>query len=246
VLEIKNLHSGYNKIEVLHDINIVVPDGKIVVVIGRNGAGKSTLLNTISGLVKLKSGSILLDGTPIPSAPHKVVAAGIIQVPEGRRIFPSLTVAENLIMGGYRASSSEMVSRREEVFDIFPILRERAGQQAGTLSGGEQQMLAVSRGLMAGPKILLLDEPSLGLAPLVFNQVFALVQKLNRERKMTIVLVEQNASIALKMADYAYVIENGAIVIEGIGSEVAHDPNVKAAYLGASVKSTPKFAMDGV
>ena len=239
MLEIKHLHSGYNKIEILHDINITVPDGKIVVVIGRNGAGKSTLLNTISGLVKIKSGSILLDGKEIPSAHHKIVASGIIQVPEGRRIFPSLTVTENLIMGGYRASSGEMYCRREEVFTIFPILRERAGQQAGTLSGGEQQMLAVSRGMMAAPKILLLDEPSLGLAPLIFNQVFELVAKLNRDRKMTVVLVEQNASIALKMADYAYVIENGAIVIEGSGSEVACDPNVKAAYLGASVKSTP-------
>jgi len=239
MLEIKNLHSGYNKIKVLHDVNITVPDGKIVVVIGRNGAGKSTLLNTISGLVKMQSGSILLDGIKIPSAPHKIVAAGIIQVPEGRRIFPSLTVTENLIMGGYRASLSEMNTRREEVFEIFPILKERAGQQAGTLSGGEQQMLAMSRGLMAGPKILLLDEPSLGLAPLIFNQVFDLVTRLNRERNMTIILVEQNASIALKMADYAYVMENGSIVIEGSGKDLARDPNVKAAYLGAAVKNDP-------
>jgi len=236
MLEIRKLHSGYNKIEVLHDVNINVPDGKIVVVIGRNGAGKSTLLNTISGLVKIRSGNILLDDTCLPTAPHKVVAAGIIQVPEGRRIFPSLTVTENLIMGGYRASSAVLNTRREEVFEIFPILKERANQQAGTLSGGEQQMLAMGRGLMAGPKILLLDEPSLGLAPLVFNQVFALVKKLNEERKMTIVLVEQNASIALRMADYAYVLENGCVVLEGAGKDLIADPKIKAAYLGAAVK----------
>jgi len=236
MLEIKHLHSGYNKIEVLCDINITVPDGKIVVVIGRNGAGKSTLLNTISGLVKVRSGSITLDGKRLPSAAHKVVAARVIQVPEGRRIFPSLTVTENLIMGGYLTTNAEVNSRKEEVFTIFPILKERAAQQAGTLSGGEQQMLAMGRGLMAGPKILLLDEPSLGLAPLIFNQVFDLVVKLNHERNMTIVLVEQNASIALKMADYAYVLENGEVVIEGPGKELVSNPKIKAAYLGAAVK----------
>lgn len=236
MLEIKNLHSGYNKIEVLHGININVPDGKIIVVIGRNGAGKSTLLNTISGLLKLREGSIMMDGKKIPTAPHKVVMTGIIQVPEGRRIFPSLTVNENLIMGGYHASSSEMNCRREEVYGIFPKLKERSNQQAGTLSGGEQQMLAMGRGLMAGPKVLLLDEPSLGLAPIIFTQVFELVEKLNHDRNMTIILVEQNASIALKMADYAYVLENGSVVIEGAGKELVRDDRVKAAYLGASVK----------
>ena len=236
MLEIINLHSGYNRIEVLHDINITVPDGKIIAVIGRNGAGKSTLLNTISGIIKIRSGSVLLDGQKIPTAPHKVVATGIIQVPEGRRIFPSLSINENLIMGGYLASAAEIAIRKEEVFQIFPILKERINQQAGTLSGGEQQMLAMGRGMMAGPKILLLDEPSLGLAPLVFTQVFELVRKLNQDRQMTIVLVEQNASVALRMADYAYVLENGQIVIEGTGDELLHDPKVKAAYLGAAVK----------
>jgi branched-chain amino acid transport system ATP-binding protein len=236
MLAIKNLHAGYDKIEVLHDINIVVPDGKIIVVIGRNGAGKSTLMNTISGLVKIKSGSITLNDSPLPPYPHKVVAQGIVQVPEGRRIFPSLTVNENLIMGGFSASREDMLQRREEVFNIFPILKERAKQQAGTLSGGEQQMLAMGRGLMSNPKILLLDEPSLGLAPIVFNQVFDLVEKLNCEQKMTIVLVEQNASLALKMAYYAYVLENGQIVLEGTGKELAANPKVRAAYLGASEK----------
>ena len=148
MLAIKNLHAGYDKIEVLHDINIVVPEGKIIVVIGRNGAGKSTLMNAISGLVKIKSGSILLDEKPLPSSPHKIVAQGIVQVPEGRRIFPSLTVNENLIMGGFLASRDQLLQRREEVFNNFPILKERVKQQAGTLSGGEQQMLAMGRGLM--------------------------------------------------------------------------------------------------
>ena len=237
MLEIKNLHSGYNKIKVLEDINITVPDGKIIAVIGRNGAGKSTLLNTISGLVKISSGSILLDGNKVPSAPHKVVACGITQVPEGRRIFPSLSIEENLIMGGFLATASEINTRKEEVFKIFPILKERIHQQAGTLSGGEQQMLAMGRGIMAAPKILLLDEPSLGLAPLIFTEVFELVKKLNQERNMTIVLVEQNASIALNMADFAYVIEDGKIVFEGPGKELIVDPRVKAAYLGAAVRT---------
>ncbi len=236
MLELINLCSGYNKIEALHDINITVPNGKIISVIGRNGAGKSTLLNTISGIVKIRSGSILLDGKKIPAAPHKVVATGIIQVPEGRRIFPSLSINENLIMGGYLASAADIAVRREEVFQMFPILKERIHQQAGTLSGGEQQMLAMGRGMMAGPKILLLDEPSLGLAPLVFAQVFELVRKLNEERQMTIILVEQNASIALKMAHYAYVLENGQIAFEGTGNDLIRDPRVKAAYLGAAVK----------
>lgn len=236
MLAIKNLHAGYDKIEVLHDINIIVPDGKIIVVIGRNGAGKSTLMNAISGLVKIKSGSITLDDKPLPLSPHKIVAQGIVQVPEGRRIFPSLTVSENLIMGGFLASKAEMLQRQEEVFGIFPILKERVKQQAGTLSGGEQQMLAMGRGLMSNPRILLLDEPSLGLAPIIFNQVFDLVEKLNRDQNMTIVLVEQNASLALKMAYYAYVFENGQIVLEGTGKELAANPKVKAAYLGASEK----------
>jgi branched-chain amino acid transport system ATP-binding protein len=236
MLAIKNLHAGYDKIEVLHDINIVVPEGKIIVVIGRNGAGKSTLMNAISGLVKIKSGSILLDEKPLPSSPHKIVAQGIVQVPEGRRIFPSLTVNENLIMGGFLASRDQLLQRREEVFNNFPILKERVKQQAGTLSGGEQQMLAMGRGLMSKPKILLLDEPSLGLAPIVFNQVFDLVEKLNCEQNMTIVLVEQNASLALKMAYYAYVLENGQIVLEGTGKELIANPKVRAAYLGASEK----------
>lgn len=234
MLEINNLYSGYNKIKVLEGVNIQVPDSKIIVVIGRNGAGKSTLLNTISGLVKISSGEIVLDGEKLPSQPHKIVARGITQIPEGRRIFPSLSVEENLIMGGYLASANEIASRKEEVFSVFPILKDRLHQQGGTLSGGEQQMLAMGRGMMANPKVLLLDEPSLGLAPLIIAQVFELVQKLNEERKMTIVLVEQNAAIALNMADYAYVLEDGKIVIEGLGKDLIADPRVKDAYLGGT------------
>ena len=235
MLEIKNLHSGYGKIEVLHDINIVVPDCQIIGVIGRNGAGKSTLLNSISGIVKMRSGEILLDGNQIPAAPHKVVKTGIVQVPEGRRIFPSLTVKENLIMGAYLASNSSYDEREEEVFRLFPILKERINQASGTLSGGEQQMLAMGRGLMTNPKVLLLDEPSLGLAPILFRQVFEMIVRCNQEQGMTIILVEQNARMALKMSHYAYVLEDGAIVIQGTGQELLNDERVQSAYLGASV-----------
>lgn len=235
MLEIKNLHSGYGKIEVLHDINIVVPDCQIIGVIGRNGAGKSTLLNTISGIVKARSGDILLDGVQIPSAPHKVVKTGVIQVPEGRRIFPSLTVKENLIMGAYLAPNSVFDERVEEVFRLFPVLEERINQQSGTLSGGEQQMLAMGRGLMGNPKVLLLDEPSLGLAPILFRQVFEMIVRCNEEQGMTIILVEQNARMALKMSHYAYVLEDGEVVIQGTGEELLNDERVQSAYLGASV-----------
>lgn len=235
MLEINNLHSGYGKIEVLHDINIVVPDCQIIGVIGRNGAGKSTLLNTISGVVKMRSGEILLDGVQIPTAAHKVVKTGVIQVPEGRRIFPSLTVKENLIMGAYLAPNNTFDERVEEVFRLFPVLKERINQQSGTLSGGEQQMLAMGRGLMGNPKVLLLDEPSLGLAPILFRQVFEMIVRCNEEQGMTIILVEQNARMALKMSHYAYVLEDGEIVIQGTGEELLNDERVQSAYLGASV-----------
>ncbi|QRN83769.1 ABC transporter ATP-binding protein [Chloroflexota bacterium] len=235
MLEIKNLHSGYGKIEVLHNINILVPDCQIIGVIGRNGAGKSTLLNTISGIVKIRSGEILLDNEHIPSTSHKVVRSGIIQVPEGRRIFPSLTVKENLIMGSYLAPNNSFDERVEEVFNLFPVLKERINQQSGTLSGGEQQMLAMGRGLMGNPKVLLLDEPSLGLAPILFRQVFEMIVRCNQEQGMTIILVEQNARMALKMSHYAYVLEDGEIVIQGTGEELLNDERVQSAYLGASV-----------
>ncbi len=233
MLKINNLHSAYNKIEVLHGISMTVPKNRLVVVIGRNGAGKSTLLKTISGLVKIKSGSITFDGEPLPSAPHKIVGKGVVHVPEGRRIFPSLTVEENLLMGGYLTKGSEFDECKQAVFDFFPVLKDRRHQQAGTLSGGEQQMLAMGRGLMGKPKLLLLDEPSLGLAPIVFGQVFDLIENLRDQGEMTILLVEQNASVALQLADYAYVLEDGQITMEGKGSDCLHNPKVKEAYLGA-------------
>jgi len=232
MLEIINLHSGYNRIEVLHDINITVPDGKIISVIGRNGAGKSTLLNTISGIVKIRSGSILLYGKKIPSAPHSVVATGIIQVPEGRRIFPSLSINENLIMGGYLASAAEIAIRKEEVFQIFPILKERINQQAGTLSGGEQQMLAMGRALMGNPKLLLLDEPSMGLSPIITREIFSLIRLINKEKGISMILVEQNAHMALEHSERTYVLENGRVTMQGPSKEIKSNVRIIEAYLG--------------
>ena len=232
MLEVQNLHVAYGKIEALHGVNLKVPHGKIVSVIGRNGAGKTTLLNAISGLVRPRAGWVCLGGKPLPPAPHRTVAAGVVHVPEGRKVFPSLTVDENLTMGAFLVRASEIVKRRQEVYRLFPILQERSAQAAGTLSGGQQQMMAIGRGLMAGPRLMLLDEPSLGLAPLIVRQMFELIQEINRNRGLTIVLVEQNARKALSVADYAYVLENGAIVLEGPGAELARDPKVEAAYMG--------------
>jgi branched-chain amino acid transport system ATP-binding protein len=231
MLEIKNLHSGYGKIEVLHDINIKVPDCEIIGVIGRNGAGKSTLLNTISGLVKISRGEIVYDGEKIPSKSHKIVRAGIVQVPEGRRIFPSLSVNENLLMGGYLETQKEMDEAREEVFDLFPILKERLHQQAGTLSGGEQQMLATARALMAHPRILLMDEPSMGLAPVLVEAIFDTIQRINKEGT-TILLVEQNALMALSVASRGYVLQTGEIVLQDTAANLNKNPMVQKAYLG--------------
>lgn len=234
MLKIRNLYASYGRIEALHGINITVPDGAIVSVIGSNGAGKTTLLGTISGLIKSRWGQIVFDGATMPPQPHKTVAAGIVHVPEGRRIFSGLSVNENLTMGAFRASAEETRERRQRVFDIFPRLRERADQIGGTLSGGEQQMLAIGRGLMAGPRLMLLDEPSLGLAPLAIKQVFAVIREIN-EQGVTVVVVEQNAHMALGLADYAYVLENGHIVLEGSGKTLLTNPRVEQAYLGGSV-----------
>ncbi|HEY3316453.1 MAG TPA: ABC transporter ATP-binding protein [Bacillota bacterium] len=231
MLEVKDLHVAYGKIEALHDLNLTVPGGKVVSVIGSNGAGKTTLLNTISGIVHPRSGQILLDGKPLPSAAHLTVAAGIVQVPEGRKVFSSLSVDENLTMGGYLAKRTESAKVRQLVYEMFPILKQRAGQAAGTLSGGEQQMLAIGRGMMSSPRIMLLDEPSLGLAPKIVKQVFELIREIN-QRGVTIILVEQNARKALAVADHAYVLENGHIALQGTGAELARNPKVEAAYLG--------------
>ncbi len=233
MLEIKNLHVSYGGIKALRGINIDVPEGKIVTLIGANGAGKSTLLRTISGLVKSESGSILLDGKELSGLPiNKICAEGIALSPEGRRVFTDLTVLENLRIGSYlRNDKKEIEKDLEWVFDLFPRLEERSWQFAGTLSGGEQQMLAVGRALMSRPKILMLDEPSLGLAPLVVQQIFNIIREINNAG-VTVLLIEQNANMALKTADIAYVIETGEIVLSGSGKQVLENPSVREAYLG--------------
>ena len=233
MLEIKDLHVSYGGIKALRGINIEVPDGKIVTLIGANGAGKSTLLRTISGLVKAESGSILLDGKDITGlAINKICAEGIALSPEGRHVFTDLTVLENLRIGAYlRNDKKEIEKDLEWVFKLFPRLKERSWQFAGTLSGGEQQMLAVGRALMSKPKILMLDEPSLGLAPLIVQQIFDIIREINHAG-VTVLLIEQNANMALKTADIAYVIETGEIVLSGSGTQVLENPTVREAYLG--------------
>ena len=233
MLEIKDLHVSYGGIKALRGINIEVPDGKIVTLIGANGAGKSTLLRTISGLVKAESGSILLDGKDITGQQiNKICAEGIALSPEGRHVFADLTVMENLRIGAYlRNDKKEIEKDLEWVFKLFPRLKERSWQYAGTLSGGEQQMLAVGRALMSKPKILMLDEPSLGLAPLIVQQIFDIIREINHSG-VTVLLIEQNANMALKTADLAYVIETGEIVLSGTGKQVLENPTVREAYLG--------------
>ena len=233
MLSIKDLYVSYGGIKALRGINIEVPDGKIVTLIGANGAGKSTLLRTISGLVKAESGSIQLDGTELISMPiNKICASGIALSPEGRRVFTDLTVEENLKIGAYlRKDKKEIEKDLKWVYELFPRLQERSWQFAGTLSGGEQQMLAVGRALMNRPKILMLDEPSLGLAPLIVQQIFDIIKEINKNG-VTVLLIEQNANMALKTADIAYVIETGEIVLTGSGQEVMANPQVREAYLG--------------
>ena len=233
MLSIKDLYVSYGGIKALRGINIDVPDGKIVTLIGANGAGKSTLLRTISGLVKAESGSIQLDGTELIGMPiNKICASGIALSPEGRRVFTDLTVEENLKIGAYlRKEKKEIEKDLKWVYELFPRLQERSWQFAGTLSGGEQQMLAVGRALMNRPKILMLDEPSLGLAPLIVQQIFDIIKEINKNG-VTVLLIEQNANMALKTADIAYVIETGEIVLTGSGQEVMANPQVREAYLG--------------
>lgn len=231
MLEIKDLSVSYGHIVALDDVSFKVENGTIVSIIGSNGAGKSTLLNTISAVVKRKAGEILMDGEELPIVAHKVVRQGVVQVPEGRRVFPGLTVTENLIMGGSRISASEAKKKIPDMYKLFPRLDERKDQMAGTLSGGEQQMLAIARGLMAEPKILLLDEPSLGLAPIIVNQVFEIIKTIN-ERGITVLLVEQNANKAMAISDYTYVLENGKIVNEGPSKELLTNADIRKSYLG--------------
>ena len=233
LLEVKNLKVGYGKIVAVKDISITVNQGEIVTLIGSNGAGKSTTLRTISGLLKPKSGEILFEGNRIDGKEgHEVVKLGICQSPEGRRIFPRMTVSENLDLGAFLRSDKDAVAAdRERVLDLFPRLRERISQRAGTMSGGEQQMLAVSRAMMGAPKLLMLDEPSMGLAPVLVDMIFETITKI-RGQGITILLIEQNAAAALDIADRAYVLESGTIKMSGKASDLAKDPAVTKAYLG--------------
>jgi len=232
MIEVKDLTVHYGGIVALDGISLQIPDGKIVSIVGANGAGKSTTINAISGMVRIQSGSITFDGESLLLPPQEIVKKGIVQVPEGRKIFPTITVRENLILGAYTVSDRKAVAASmERVFGLFPILKERQNQAGGTLSGGEQQMLAFARALMSDPRVLVMDEPSLGLAPMFVLGIFKMIQDLNRAGH-TILLVEQNAQKALSIADYAYVLETGRIVSEGEGRKIASDPIVKKAYLG--------------
>ncbi|MDO4813341.1 MAG: ABC transporter ATP-binding protein [Eubacteriales bacterium] len=233
MLKIENLQVAYGGIQALRGISLEVPDGKIVTLIGANGAGKSTTLRTISGLVKAKGGSIQYDGTELVGKPiTSIIETGIIHVPEGRRVFPDMTVLENLKIGAYLRNDKDGIEKDIKwVYELFPRLEERSWQLAGTLSGGEQQMLAVGRGLMARPKVLMMDEPSLGLAPIVVQGIFDIIREINRQG-VTILLIEQNANMALKIADYAYVMETGRITMTGTGRELLENEAVKEAYLG--------------
>lgn len=233
MLEINNLHVSYGTVQALKGVDIIVKPGEIVTLIGANGAGKTSLLHAISGLIKKREGTIIFDGTDITSvdAMH-IVAKGLTQVPEGRRIFSGMTVKENLLMGAHLRNDKEDIAKDlEKVYESFPRLEERLNQDANTLSGGEQQMLAMGRALMSRPKMLLLDEPSMGLSPLLVKEIFRIIKVIN-EQGTTVLLVEQNAKMALSIADRGYVIENGLIVLSGSAQELEDSEEVKKAYLG--------------
>ncbi len=232
MLEIRGLHAGYGQMKVLHGIDLNVARGEIVALLGSNGAGKSTLNNNISGIYKPTDGQILFEGADIAGLrSENIVDLGIIQVPEGRRIFPNMTTRENLELGGYRRGRERRDENLERVVGVFPLLQERFGQLAGTLSGGEQQMLSIGRAMMAEPSLLILDEPSLGLSPLLVEEMFALIRELNKEG-LSIFLVEQNVMQSLEIADRAYVIENGCVVLSGAAGDLIDDPGLKKSYLG--------------
>ena len=233
MLKVENLKVRYGMIEAIKGISFEVRDGEIVTLIGANGAGKTTTMHAISGLLKPASGSITMDGQDLVKMPsHKIVSLGLAQVPEGRRVFAQQTVEENLVLGAYtRRDKSGIEEDQERVFDLFPRLKERRTQLAGTLSGGEQQMLAMGRALMAKPKLVLMDEPSMGLSPLLVKEIFHIIEDTNKQGT-TVLLVEQNARMALAIADRAYVLETGKITLEGTGEELAKDERVRKAYLG--------------
>ena len=233
ILELRGVEVHYGGVRALGGISLRVPEGSVVALIGANGAGKTTTLKAICGLVRPRNGEILFKGRNLTDLPtEKIVASGISLVPEGRRVFPNLTVLENLMLGAYsRADREAIMTDLEWVYQLFPRLRDRRSQKAGTLSGGEQQMLAIGRGLMARPELLLMDEPSLGLAPKLVEEVFHVIEQIHREGK-AILLVEQNARLALSLADYAYVLETGRIAVEGPGRQLLTDDDVRKAYLG--------------
>ena len=239
MLKISNVETFYGKIQALRGVDLDVNDGEIVSLIGSNGAGKSTLLMTISGVNKARRGNIVFNGENIENKdPHKIVDMGICQVPEGRRIFSRLTVEENLRLGAHANEKGKYFENDiKEVYDLFPVLRDRKTQRGGTLSGGEQQMLAIGRALMSKPKVLLLDEPSLGIAPKLVNQIFVSIKNINKEKNVTIFLVEQNAKKALELADRAYVLVNGKVTIKGPGQELLKNKDIQAAYLEGGAKN---------
>ena len=232
MLEIEGLRAGYGDLEILHGIDLSINEGEVVALVGANGAGKTTTLKAISGVVRASAGTVTFTDRPIQDwPPRRIVSEGLIQVPEGRKLFPALTVHENQLLGSYRRGRAEAPETVEEVFQLFPRLRERTVQTAGTLSGGEQQMLAIGRALMSKPRLLMLDEPSLGLAPMLVADIFEVVRDLRR-RGLTVMIVEQNVVHALQLSDRAYVLENGNVVLEGTGKELLGDDRVRSAYLG--------------
>ncbi|MBL8588333.1 MAG: ABC transporter ATP-binding protein [Methylobacteriaceae bacterium] len=232
MLEVRGLRAGYGEVEVLRGVDLAVGAGEIVAVLGSNGVGKTTLNMALSGVLTPRAGDIVFDGRPIAGlSPAEIVAAGLIHVPEGRKIFPNLDVRENLELGSYRRGRVRRAANLERVFATFPRLRERTRQLAGTLSGGEQQMLAIGRGMMSEPRLLILDEPSLGLSPLLVEEMFALIGRLNADG-MPIMLVEQNVVQSLEIASSAYIIENGAVALSGPAQKIAGDPELRRAYLG--------------
>ena len=232
ILEVRDLHAGYGAVAVLHGMSIQVEPGEVVAVLGANGVGKTTLNRALSGIVRPRAGSIRFDGQDITGADHAaVVRAGLVHVPEGRRIFPNLSVRDNLLLGAYARGKADRARTLEEVLTIFPRLRERLRQHAGLMSGGEQQMVAIGRGLMARPKLLVLDEPSLGLSPLLVEELFALIGRLHAGG-ISILLVEQNVVQSLAVAGRAYVVEHGTVALSGKASDLAEDPRLRAAYLG--------------
>jgi branched-chain amino acid transport system ATP-binding protein len=240
-LELAGLRSGYGRLEVLHDVALTVGEGELVAVIGANGAGKSTMLRTVSGLLRPSAGRVVLDGRDVAGQPaERLAAAGLAHVPENRLVFPTLAVDDNLALGAWtrRRDRAIAAQQRRRVLELFPRLGQRLGQPAGTLSGGEQQMLAIARGLMARPRLLLLDEPSVGLAPRVVAEIFATLARLRDEQRLPILLVEQNARAAFKVADRVYVMDRGRVIMEGAPRELLDDPRVQRAYLGGGYTAT--------